>query len=121
MSTTVYSIFPAIGIARVGNAPDEFYIGPESACGLPILPDGRPFNPAHFRDQAGRLLRQAARFRVYRQTDHGPAEEVTLNSSNVVSIRWRVHVANKSRVGTNSKPARGRKAMPRTIRCAMRR
>ena len=26
---TTYKIHPAIGIARVGNSPDEFFIGPE--------------------------------------------------------------------------------------------
>jgi L-Lysine epsilon oxidase N-terminal len=31
MSDVVYEIFPAIGIARVGNAPGSFYIGPELA------------------------------------------------------------------------------------------
>jgi hypothetical protein len=25
---TVYKIHPAIGVARVGNSPDEFFIGP---------------------------------------------------------------------------------------------
>ena len=26
---TTYKIHPAIGIARVGNSPDEFFVGPE--------------------------------------------------------------------------------------------
>lgn len=95
MSSTVFAIYPAIGIARVGNAPEDFYIGPETACGLPILPDGSAFTPEHFRDKEGRLLRQAARFRIYRSKDGGPAEEVTLDTPGVVSIKWRVHVANK--------------------------
>jgi hypothetical protein len=29
MPDLAYEIFPAIGIARVGNAPAAFYIGPE--------------------------------------------------------------------------------------------
>lgn len=39
MPGVVYEIFPEIGIARVGNAPDSFYIGPEHAGRLPSLPD----------------------------------------------------------------------------------
>ena len=56
---TEYEIHPAIGIARVGSSrldSDEgFFIGPE--------PGGSP--PAHYRDSAGDLKRQAARFRVF--------------------------------------------------------
>ena len=33
------AIHPAIGIARVGNSPDEYYFGPEIPGGLPIAPD----------------------------------------------------------------------------------
>ena len=34
------AIHPAIGIARVGNSPDEYYFGPEIPGGLPIAPGG---------------------------------------------------------------------------------
>jgi len=91
-----YAIFPSIGIARVGNAPKDFYIGPETYRGLPILPGaaGQPFKPKHFRDQDGLLRRQAARFRVFRETDSG-TEELTLDTPDVVHIHWTVHLANK--------------------------
>src|SRR5713101_8399121 len=68
---TEYKIYPAIGVARVGNAPEKFYIGPETYRGLPINPGGGPFNEADFRDRAGRLCRQAARFRIYRTENAG--------------------------------------------------
>jgi len=32
---TVYKIHPAIGIARVGNSPAEFFIGPERTREVP--------------------------------------------------------------------------------------
>jgi len=83
-------IYPPIGFARVGNAPEQFYIGPESYRGLPINPDGSPFDEADFRDAQGRLCRQAARFRIYRGD-----EEITLNTPGVKSITWTVHMANK--------------------------
>jgi hypothetical protein len=51
-------IHPTIGIARLGNSPDSFFIGPE-APGIPPRPDGG------FKDAAGGIKRQAARFRLY--------------------------------------------------------
>jgi L-Lysine epsilon oxidase N-terminal/L-lysine epsilon oxidase C-terminal domain len=97
MSNLVYEIFPSIGIARVGNAPESFYIGPERAGGLPILPDepARPFGASDFRDSEGRLRRQAARFRIWRSGPCATPEEVTLDTKDVRKIRWNVHVANK--------------------------
>jgi hypothetical protein len=91
---TSYKIYPSIGVARVGNAPSKFYIGPEAYRGLPALPSGAPFTERDFRDDEGRLCRQAARFRIYRE---GPndAEEVTLETPGIASITWNVHVANK--------------------------
>ncbi len=92
---TAYKIFPAIGIARVGNAPKKFYLGPETYRGLPINPDGRPFTEDDFRDDEGRLCKQAARFKLYRTNDDGVQEEVTLETDGVKSITWTVHLANK--------------------------
>jgi hypothetical protein len=91
---TEYQVFPAIGIARVGNAPEKFYIGPETYRGLPINPDGSPFAEADFRDADGRLCRQAARFRIYR-IENGATEEITLRTPGVKSITWTAHLANK--------------------------
>ena len=51
---TTFEIHPSIGIARVGNSQQHF-VGPE--------PDTSP--PTQYRDAAGELLRQAARFRVF--------------------------------------------------------
>ena len=87
-----YEIHPAIGIARVGSSrlsSDEgFFIGPE--------PGGSP--PAHYRDSAGDLKRQAARFRIFacERDDRRRllrATEVTFDS--VRSITWTVHLVNR--------------------------
>ena len=89
---TEYEIHPAIGIARVGSSrlsSDEgFFIGPE--------PGGSP--PAQYRDSAGDLKRQAARFRIFAcerddQRRLLRATEVTLES--VRSITWTVHLVNR--------------------------
>lgn len=81
-----YAIYPGIGIARVGNSPDEYFIGPEAPGQVPD-PDGG------FKDGAGRVKRQAARFRIYGLNEAGEAiREITADDA---EITWRVHVANR--------------------------
>lgn len=90
-----YKIYPAIGIARVGNS-DEYYLAPETPGGLPIRLDGQPFTAADFRAPDRRLRRQAARFRVFRAPAAGGAgEEVLPGRDGVARIEWTVHPANK--------------------------
>ena len=81
-------IFPSIGIARVGNSPDEFFYGPE------FHPPGTG-KPADFRyrDAEGRIKRQAARFRVY---GFDAQDRVVCElTSERATINWKVHLANK--------------------------
>src|SRR5215213_3146728 len=79
-----YAVYPAIGIARVGNS-EEYFIGPE-APGQVVSPEGG------FKDKAGRIKRQAARFRIYGLNESGEAiKEIT---SEDAEITWRVHLAN---------------------------
>jgi len=79
-------IHPAIGIARVGNSPTEFFIGPE-------LPGAAAAPRSGFKDAAGRVRRQAARFRLFGYDAQGkPVREITADEA---YITWRVHVANK--------------------------
>lgn len=69
MSTSgpTYQIHPAIGFARVGNAPDSFYLEPTAVGALPTEydKDGKEVPVTQFKN-AGQIRRQAARFRVYR-------------------------------------------------------
>lgn len=86
-----YAIYPSIGIARVGNSHDEFFIGPESPGLTPDMLD-----PAfQYKDKRGAIKRQAARFRIYATHKSGAVEEINLDTPGVADIRWRVHVANK--------------------------
>src|ERR1043165_4562039 len=81
-----YAIFPAIGIARVGNSTTDYFIGPEAPGEVP-RPDGG------FKDEQGRVKRQAARFRIYGLNEAGKAvREVTADEA---EINWRVHLANR--------------------------
>ncbi|MEU9112294.1 LodA/GoxA family CTQ-dependent oxidase [Streptomyces sp. NPDC048483] len=78
-------IHPTIGIARLGNSPDGFFIGPE-APGIPPRPDGG------FKDTAGRIKRQAARFRVYAYDQAGTVlGELT---SADAQLTWTAELAN---------------------------
>src|SRR5437588_5572587 len=80
--TPTYSIHPAIGIARLGNSPDSFYIAPESTgappidCGpdgIPIVKDGKEQPVTQYKDSKNRIRRQAARFRIYVYDGENPA------------------------------------------------
>ncbi|MGA8430466.1 MAG: LodA/GoxA family CTQ-dependent oxidase [Candidatus Sulfotelmatobacter sp.] len=102
MSTT-YRIHPKLGIARVGNSPTGFYVGPEKTGGLPMecdsggnvrVQNGQVQYQRTFKDEAGAILRQAARFKIFRHDESG-ATEVALGDDGIRAIRWTVHVANK--------------------------
>ena len=86
------AIYPAIGIARVGNSrepgEDGFFIGPE-------VPDQPALKQGAYKDATGALRRQAARFRIYGYDADGQVvEEITASKANTV-IEWSVHLANK--------------------------
>jgi len=79
-------IHPAIGVARVGNSPKEYFLLPE-IINKPIT------DPGNFRDKEGRIKRQAARFRLYGADENGNIiRELTAEDGD---ITWTVHVANK--------------------------
>jgi L-lysine epsilon oxidase-like protein len=80
------AIYPGIGVARLGNSAEEFFIGPE-------VTEPPPEEPGFYRDGAGALKRQAARFRVYGLNAEGQVvRELTANDAH---IEWSVHLANK--------------------------
>ena len=67
-----YAVHPAIGIARVGDSPDDYFVGPE-APGVAPSPSkpGAPSVRAKFKDALKRIKRQGARFRIYEFTRDG--------------------------------------------------
>lgn len=82
------AIHPSIGIARVGNSvqTDGFFAGPEVA-------DPAPAAPGFYRDSAGALKRQAARFYIYGLNAQGKVvQELTPANAEIV---WQVRLANK--------------------------
>jgi len=85
-------IYPAIGAARLGNSQQSF-VGPEEP-GIPGNWDSGAQRFRAFRDGEGKILRQAARFRIFQFDDTGNAiKEITLADG--VRITWTVHVANR--------------------------
>jgi hypothetical protein len=80
------AIHPSIGVARLGNSENEYFVGPE-------VTDPLPEPPGFYRDKAGALKRQAARFRIY-GLDAAGAVVRELTPQNA-SIEWTVHLANK--------------------------
>ncbi|MES2739754.1 MAG: CTQ-dependent lysine 6-oxidase LodA [Pseudomonadota bacterium] len=116
-----YSIHPAIGIGRVGNSLDSFYLAPEVIGGLPIEADAdgnplfkgdQPLYVSQFKDKTGCVRRQAATFRIYRTVPGQPGQPgqrvaVSLDDPAIEKIVWKVHVANKKAVWWNYVPLLG--------------
>lgn len=81
------AIYPPIGVMRVGNSKDEYYIGP-----LVDEPEVKSDIYA-YRDKTGALKRQAAEFRIYGLNSEGKAvKELTMDDAN---ITWRSQLANQ--------------------------
>lgn len=111
---TRYQVHPAVGVARLGNSREEFYLEPEAIGGLPIecdrngnprIENGRPVLTKKFKDAEGRIKRQGAQFRIYAfdsNDPNDPGREVTLDDPEVESIEWTVHLANKKAVWYNN-------------------
>src|SRR5215471_3857633 len=83
-----FKIFPSIGVARIGNCPDDsasgFYVGPEIPGSIIVPTNG-------YKDPQGRVRRQAARFRIFGWEDGVFMGEIT---SSVANISWTVELAN---------------------------
>jgi L-lysine epsilon oxidase-like protein len=94
-----YRIHPAIGIARVGDSPDEFFIGPEAPGTPPELkkPGDASAHPGTHKDSQRRIKRQGARFRVYESTADaaGVVTGVREITGAEAEIEWEVHLANR--------------------------
>ncbi len=81
------AIYPPIGVMRVGNSENEYFIGP-----LVTVPDVKMDEHA-YRDKTGALKRQAAQFRIYGFNAAGKAiKELTVENASIV---WHAHLANQ--------------------------
>ena len=108
---TVYKIHPAIGIARLGNHPTSFFIGPEApgSPGVELGSTGIETALTAYK-AGGRVKRQAARFRVFA---YDQAADGTLELRGEVPedarIDWTVDLVNrKAELNRTVGPARPR-------------
>lgn len=81
-------IYPGIGIARMGNSPQEFFIGPET-------PGIGPDIGTQFQDKKGNVKRQGARFRVYGFDSAGNVIQEINAAVPGATVNWSVHLANR--------------------------
>ena len=102
---TEYRIYPSIGIARVGNSKEGFFIGPEAPG---IAPEGPYRGPDGIKPQG-------ARFRIY-QVDIDRNENETTIAEIVpkasIRIEWTVRLANRKAAGAKILDTLARKAKP---------
>lgn len=85
MAITTIKIFPSIGVARLGNSPEEFFIGPE-------FPGDTTPPAGGYKDKQCRMKRQAARFRLFGYNEADIlVKEITAEDA---SISWTAHLAN---------------------------
>jgi hypothetical protein len=78
------AIYPGIGVARIGNSLDDYFVGPET-----MTP--QPRDAGFYRDGTGALKRQGARFRVYGYD----ADGALVRELSGDEVEWTVHVANR--------------------------
>jgi len=118
--TKSYAIHPAIGVARMGNAPldlddaSTFYIGPEApyqvANASPDGTSGPAADPAYKKN--GKIKKQAQRFRIYEYQDGHARREITLDAEDVDAITWTVHLANRKAALDTGDASQGTLASP---------
>jgi L-Lysine epsilon oxidase N-terminal/L-lysine epsilon oxidase C-terminal domain len=95
----VYKIHPAIGVARVGDSPDAFFIGPEKPGdpGVEIGAGGAETPIANYK-LAGKAKRQGVRFRVFEYDKNDTTGALTLKreiTADDAQIEWKVVLVNR--------------------------
>ena len=91
-----YAVYPPIGFARVGNSPDQFFVGPEQrdSVGVEIDADGNEQQVNSFKDDQYRMKRQGARFQLFELSDGGAAP-VPARLPDGATVEWLVKMVNK--------------------------
>jgi hypothetical protein len=84
MAIDTIKIFPSIGVARLGNSPDEFFIGPE-------IPGNHTSPSSGYKDSSCRIKRQAARFHIFGYEGGVLKQEITTANA---EIKWTAELAN---------------------------
>jgi hypothetical protein len=94
----VYKIHPAIGVARVGDHPSAFFIGPETPekQGIEIDRSGVE-TPLNKYKEAGQIKRQAARFRIFEYNVDSEGTQTLIREITAADaeIEWKVDLVNR--------------------------
>jgi L-Lysine epsilon oxidase N-terminal/L-lysine epsilon oxidase C-terminal domain len=97
--TKEYRIYPGIGISRLGNSPDSFFLSAEipGLGPLELTADDSPKPVGTYKDANGFVRRQATRFRIFEfDTDSsGKTTSKEITVGNGTQIEWRVELANE--------------------------
>jgi hypothetical protein len=102
MMAKIYKIHPAIGIARVGQSTDGYFLAPETPDGamLALSDGGDEIAFAGYKDGAHLMRRQGVRFRIFEYDDNGGqhtfAREITADEA---TIAWSVTLASRKAAG----------------------
>ncbi|SEK55934.1 LodA/GoxA family CTQ-dependent oxidase [Nitrosovibrio tenuis] len=109
---TIYRIYPAIGIARIGNSETAYFLGPESPG---LVPKG-PYRDTSSNGQIkGKIKPQGVRFRIYKFNRDDFGKETLDNEvlpDEKTNITWSAHLANRKSAGGQFPPG-GLSAPPR--------
>jgi hypothetical protein len=91
-----YAIYPPIGLARVGNHPTGYFIGPEMPQHPGMEPNGEGSEAPvkEYKVDEDEIKRQAARFRLFAIPEAKGAPEPAILPAGA-TIEWTVHLVNK--------------------------
>ncbi|MGR9159702.1 LodA/GoxA family CTQ-dependent oxidase [Rhizobium leguminosarum] len=91
-----YKIYPPIGISRLGNDLDRFFVGPEITGhpGWEIDGAGNEAPVVQYKVDEDQIKRQAARFRLFEVPDQG-GTPVLAQLPPGCTVEWTVHLVNK--------------------------
>jgi len=99
---TVYKVHPAVGVMRVGNSTDGYFLQGERLEDGPFDLDqnGRDVAFRGYKEGSQRIRRQGARFRVFEyRRDNGRDELVREITPQVARIAWRVDLSASKAAG----------------------
>jgi hypothetical protein len=99
----IYKIHPAVGIMRVGDSSDAFFIGPETPGQPGVELNGGNETPITNYKANGRIKRQAARFRVFEYDQAGSGTQTLIRevTADDATIDWKVVLVNRKAAGAN--------------------
>ncbi|GHC55992.1 LodA/GoxA family CTQ-dependent oxidase [Roseibacillus persicicus] len=90
-----YAIYPPIGISRLGNSADSYFLSPETKdlTGIEVNNDGQDTPVTKFKDDEYKVKRQGSRFTLFEIPEEGDPRPAQLPAGAIV--KWSVSLTNK--------------------------